>query len=328
MTAERSRWLKIGTYNCPVSPLFHTLGPVSMVDKNSSDDSREAATCESDTPAEDRPTEPPGSHSDWKEWLQSLRTRLREQLTVWPEQVGERLDLVDLDASTDVPEGGDVLLYVHGYLGEGRVDGMNASGANQAAALRKAIIDEVEEGEDVPTVVAGTWNSSALWSTATKRAVEAGRALASWIESNADQYDRLVLVGHSLGGRLVLTSLSGLEQATVDSVGLLGAAVDTTALRTDYRSGIEKAVADQVYNYHSANDHIVCNLYRFRENHDGIGCTGALSSDESHGSGGALPQNYVDVDVSDTVHRHMDYFKPVSNTAVGNCIPQLVAHQF
>lgn len=300
-----------------------------MVDEEATDERpQKTPPHDSENQRGNPPAEPPSPHTDWKGWLGALRKRLQEQVAVWPEQIDQRLDLVTLERSRHLPDDGDILIYVHGYLGEGRLEGINASGANQAAALQQALADEFEETRgSPPTVVAGMWDSSALWPTATKRAVMAGRTLADWIDANADRYDRLTLVGHSLGGRVAFITLGYLEQAAVDSVGLLGAAVNSAAVRTDYRWGIESRVTDGVYNYHSVNDRVVCNLYSFRERHDAIGCTGTVLPDESESVEGTLPQNYLDIDVSKTVHRHMDYFKPVSNTAVGNCLSQLVSNQ-
>ncbi len=300
-----------------------------MTEKNTSEDTTQETTTAKSPHSMNHPeSEPPRQYSDWETWIDTLRVRLEEQLTIWPEQVQERLNLVNPAASTAVPTQGDVLVYIHGYLGEGRVGSLNVSGANQAAALRQALTDEFEDGREPPTVVAGMWNSSASWPTATRRAEQVGRTLADWLTANGDQYDRLTLVGHSLGGRVALIALSCLDRATVDSVGLLGAAVGSTAVRSSYRHGIETAVDGHVYNYHSVNDFIVCNLYNFREGDDGIGCMGAFLTRDSSGARTPLPTNYVDVDVSKTVHRHLDYFKPVSTTVAGNCLPQLVANQF
>ena len=300
-----------------------------MVEENIPDTgSVKAGTRDSKHDSERQPRKRPIPYPDWDGWLEALRGRLNEQLAVWPEAVDERLDLVNLENSEDVPAEGDVLVYVHGYLGEGRLDGIQTSGANQAAALREALSNEFEERSgSPPTVIAGMWNSSTAWPRAMRRAVMAGRTLARWVETHVDKYDSLTLVGHSLGGRVALITLRNLVKSKVTSAGLLGAAVSPSAVRGDYRPGIERGVEERVYNYHSVNDLVVCNLYSFLEGHDGIGCMGALVPDGSHNSGASLPEKYVDVDVSETVHQHMDYFKPTSDTEAGNCVTQLVENQ-
>lgn len=263
---------------------------------------------------------------DWTALLAAFRTRVQEQIAVWPEKVDGTIDLVELSTSTAVPADGEIVVYVHGYLGEGRLDGINVSGENQAAALTQALADEYEwSTASPPTVVAATWNSSTIWPRATERAITAGTNLAKWLRTNADEYDRVILVGHSLGGRVALISLGHLDGVSVESVGLLGAAVQPEAVCTEYRRGIESAVEEGVFNYHSRNDAIVCRLYSFREGHDGIGCTGTVV--ENGSEIGELPTNYRDVDVSETVRRHMDYLKPLPETAAGNCVRELVERQ-
>lgn len=266
------------------------------------------------------------SPSDWEGLLEALRTRVQEQIAVWPEKVEETIDLVEMRTSDTVPVEDEILIYVHGYLGQGRLEGINISGANQAAALGQALVEECRQSPaSPPTVVAATWNSSTIWPRATKRAVAAGTHLSQWLTNNANVYDRVILVGHSLGGRVVLNSLGHLDDGIVDSVGLLGAAVQPEAVCGQYRPGIEAAVDGGVFNYHSRNDAIVCRLYSFREGSDGIGCNGTVAED---GTGiGDLPGNYRDVDVSETVRRHMDYFKPLPETAAGNCVRELVERQ-
>lgn len=262
----------------------------------------------------------------WDAWLDALRTRVQEQIAVWPESVTETIDLVDRRTSSDVPADGDILVYVHGYLGEGRLRGMNISGTHQAAALGQALDDEFESVDtSPPTVVAATWNSSTTWPRATRRAVAAGETLAQWVKTNADSYDRVTVVGHSLGSRVVLTALARLDRAVVDSVGLLGAAVSPEAVCTEFRNGIESAVDGWVYNYHSRNDSVICRLYSFRERSPGVGCTG--TGPASGAEMEPVPTNYADVDVSESVHRHMDYFKPRFEAEVGNCVGELVERQ-
>lgn len=291
-------------------------------DTSTDEDSQGVASghsSDSQSPTETRHS----STAGWRAWLDALRTRLQEQIAVWPEKVAATIDLVDGSSSSAVPDDDDILIYVHGYLGEGRLTGVNISGAHQAGALRQALADEFE-GVDTssPTVVTATWNSSTTWPRATNRAVTAGENLAQWVKTNADDYARLTIVGHSLGGRVVLTALTHTEEVLVESAGLLGAAVSPKAVCTEYRNGIESAVDEGVFNYHSQNDAMVCQLYSFREGSDGIGCTGTVTDTEER-----VPANYVDVDVSETVHRHLDYFKPLPETADGNCIPELAERQ-
>lgn len=262
-------------------------------------------------------------------WKNRLTERIREQLAVWPKKVTETIHLTDqgFELSTDVPNGGTILLFVHGFLGEGRLD-VNVSGAHQAAALRAALTNEFETRADTPpTVVAVMWHSSTTWLRAKEHADVAGVSLASWLSEHGDEYDSITVVGHSLGARVSLTALAELDTPTVDSVGLLGAAVDPGTVCAEYRHGIESTVDSGVYNYHSTNDAIVCRVYRLGEGSSGLGCRGADFGDEEKSTDSELPRNYTDIDVSVHVQRHMDYFKPHDNTVAGNCVDEIVGNQ-
>lgn len=266
------------------------------------------------------------SRTDWESLIDAFRTRLQERIAIWPEKVSETIDLVDGTPSPDVPEDREILIYVHGYLSQGRIEGMNISGANQAAALRQSLANEYQgTTASPPAVVAGMWNSSTTWPRATKRAVAAGKTLAAWVTENAETYDRITLLGHSLGGRVVLIALNHLEEVTVDSAGVLGAAVLPKSVYTEYRPGIESGVENGVFNYYSRNDDMVCRLYGIRAGQKGIGCNGTRMEAET--GMGALPAKYVDVDVSERVHRHVDYYIPQAETAVSNCVREIVDRQ-
>lgn len=262
-------------------------------------------------------------------WREAFTESLREQLAVWPEKVTETIDLADREPepSGDVPAGGDILLFVHGFLGEGRLN-IDVSGANQAAALRAALADELDGRVDsLPTVVAGMWNSSTRWSRAKANADSAGLSLASWMRAHGDNYDSVTVLGYSLGARVALKAINDLDGATVDSVGLLGAAVPPESVCSEYRWGIESAVDGGVYNYHSTNDTIVCSVYRVPEGHSALGCRGAACAGGAATTRDAVPEPYSDVGVSETVHRHMDYFRPREVTAAGNCVSEIVDNQ-
>lgn len=255
-------------------------------------------------------------------WSRALTERILQRLTLWPEAVTETIDLGNWEAepSPTVPEAGRIVVYVHGFLGEGRVEAASVGGANQAAALRAGLAEEFADRTDSPpTVVAGMWNSSTTWARAKVRADSAGATMATWLQANAGNFESVTLLGHSLGGRVALSTLRDLDGTTVDSVGLLGAAVDPDRLTTGYREGIERSVDGGVFNYHSRDDAIVCYFYGAVEGHSGLGCTGATATiGGSHD--GRLPRNYTDVDVSGQVRGHMDYLLPVAETKGGNCL--------
>ncbi len=247
----------------------------------------------------------------------------------WPAATDKRIELSDdePEATDGVPQEGDVVLYIHGLFGDDLLDSVDINGANQAAALAEALS---EEGLDRPTI-AGMWNSSTTWSVAKWRADDAATTLASWLEENRDNYDSLTLIAHSLGARVTLGALSELKASavTVSSVGLLGGAVNPDSICEEYKDGIEESVSGTVYNYHSEDDGIVCNLYAIRELTSAVGCGGADCSGGWFSTGSDLPENYEDVDLSGEVTAHCDFFKSEAvGPETGNAVEELVERQF
>jgi len=266
-------------------------------------------------------------------WLGSTSAgkRLRRELTDWPEALDAQLDVSgDTAVASDaVPESGGVVFYIHGFLGEGRLDSLPRSGAHQAAALQAALREVYEDRpNDAPPVVAVMWDSSTEWFRAQHRTQAAGETFAGWLDDHRDRYDSVTVVGHSLGGRVALWTLAALQDATVDELALLGAAVAPDAVCKRFRDPIETRVRGTVCNYHSENDRAVCSLYRLTERSPGIGCRG---SDCGRGSldSDRRPENYVDVDVSDRVPGHRDYYQPRGTEyGHGSCVDLLVDRQF
>lgn len=261
----------------------------------------------------------------------SAGKRLRQELTDWPETLDAQLDVTgDTAVASDaVPQSGEVVFYIHGFLGEGRLESVPLSGAHQGAALQAAL-EEVYEGrpDDPPPVVAVVWGSSTEWFRAQRRTETAGETFARWLDEHRDRYDSVTIVGHSLGGRVALWTLAALEDATVDEVALLGAAVAPDAVCKQFREPIETRVTGTVCNYHSENDRAVCSLYRITERAPGIGCHGSDCGREPFDSD-RRPANYVDVDVSDRVPGHRDYYQPRgAEYGRGTCVDLLVERQF
>jgi|GEM_PF-4105591 len=247
----------------------------------------------------------------------------------WPGATDKRIELSDNEPITtdEIPESGDIVLYVHGLFGDDLLDSVDINGANQAAALDDALS---EQGVEQPTIAA-MWNSSTTWSVAKWRADDAGETLAAWLEANRENYDSVTLVAHSLGTRVTLVALSELAETdiTVDSVGLLGGAVDPDTICDNYKDGIEASVSGPVYNYHSEDDGIVCNIYAIREFTSAVGCGGADCSGGWFSTGSDRPENYEDVDLTGEVTGHCDFFK--SNAVgpeTGNAVDELVDRQF
>lgn len=250
-------------------------------------------------------------------------------LVDWPPELGTRIDVAgnQPDESGTVPHSGDLVVFVPGWLNEDVIDAIDINGSHLANALDEALRDEGYTGK---TVVA-MWDSMTLWSLAKSRADDAGKTLATWLDWNAMDYDSVTLVAHSLGARVTLKALNELQWESVDSVALLGGAVDPDAVCEDYEAGIEDFVDHEVYNYHSEDDGTVCNLYAIRELESAIGCSGS----ECDGSGwqwwrdeSEPPANFENVDVTGRVEGHCGYLKPAAMDNQGeNCIDDVVDNQ-
>ena len=240
----------------------------------------------------------------------------------WPDARAEypEIDLTDGNPTAsnvdDLADGDadEVVVFVHGWLGR-------ETSTDQAYTLEQAL----EETEYDGAVVAATWAADTYnyW-RAESETETAGQRLASWL--TADRIDleetTVRLVGHSLGGRLCLETLAALEdEATVDSVALVGTAADDDSVCTDgeFAYGVATG-ADAVYNYHSENDDSVCYGYDVQSLSSGLGCGGAdCSGGWITADSGATPDNYTDVDVTDLVDDHCEYVKPEAG-----CVPRIV----
>ncbi|NMO00340.1 DUF726 domain-containing protein [Gordonia sp. TBRC 11910] len=139
------------------------------------------------------------------------------------------------------------------------------------------------------------------WHTAKVRADRTGVALAGLIaRTDAKEY---VLIGHSLGARVMVTAAETLKTdkkaPKIEAIHLLGAAVGQNR---SWRQ-LKDAVKTQVFNYHSANDAVLKYLY-----------TAAMGGSVAIGRKGigAPYENLVDCDVSDEVGGHSEYFRKVT----------------
>lgn len=244
----------------------------------------------------------------------------------WPDDIDARIDVDGAAPAPNgaMPESGDLLLFIHGWLSEDIFDSIPVDGANQAAAFEQAL-DELDfEG----TTAAVMYDSTTLWGLAKHNADSAAETLAAWLEENAHNYDSIHLAGHSLGTRVALQTLANLESTTVTSTALLGGAVDPDTICSEYKQAIETGVEERVYSYHTDDDAMVCTLYAIREFTSGVGCTGADCSGGWFSDGGELPSNYEDVDLTGTTEGHCNYYKPESMDFDGeSAVPEIARRQ-
>ncbi len=135
------------------------------------------------------------------------------------------------------------------------------------------------------------------WHVARKRADKTGDALADILYRT--ETDKFILVGHSLGARVmaatasVLGTRSGLPR--LESVHLLGAAIGADG---DWHT-LNASVADRVWNYHSSNDQVLRKIYRVAQGgQKAAGVVGITST----------LRNIKNVDLSKSVLGHDGYF--------------------
>jgi len=144
------------------------------------------------------------------------------------------------------------------------------------------------------------------WTVAVNRANKTAMTLAAIIQRS--NLESVVLVGHSLGGRVMLnlaTALAGAagtdNEVRVEAVHLLGAAIgqDTTW------DSAGEALSGVVHNYHSQNDRVLGYLY-----------PAAMGGRKAIGFEGLDASFAVNHDVSEAVKSHSAYYENVELISV------------
>lgn len=207
----------------------------------------------------------------------------------WQPDIAE-VDLRDGVPDVDVaPQGeAEVVFNVHGYSG-------SSASRSQTRTLRATL----EGLEYETTAVAVTWDDSGGPISALSGARDAGDRFAAWLDDYlADNPSTDVRVlGHSMGGIVTMETLAGIDgHFRIENADQIGSYVSDDAVCESgrfYQPIVDSCVA--AYNYHSSNDRIA------RLGSDGAECV------DWFGSGGTLPDNYEDVDVSEYVGSHLSY---------------------
>lgn len=139
------------------------------------------------------------------------------------------------------------------------------------------------------------------WTVAVNRANKTAMALAAIVQRS--NLESVVLVGHSLGGRVMLnlaTALAGAagteNEVQVEAVHLLGAAIGQDA-KWD---SLGEALSGVVHNYHSYNDWVLGYLY-----------PAAMGGRKAIGFEGLDASFAVNHDVSEAVKSHSAYYENV-----------------
>jgi hypothetical protein len=138
------------------------------------------------------------------------------------------------------------------------------------------------------------------WHTAVHRANRTGTALAALL--GRTEQDEFILVGHSLGGRVMATAASAMAgfgaAPKIRDIHLVGAAI---SVGREWRP-LSEAVTGTVHNYCSQNDPILRRLYRTAQlGQHAVGEVGFNTS---------FP-NIVDHDVSTQVSDHSRYYDAI-----------------
>jgi hypothetical protein len=139
------------------------------------------------------------------------------------------------------------------------------------------------------------------WNVAKNRADKTGVVLADLLaRTNLDSY---VLVGHSLGARVMVVAAQTLgtkdDGPRVEAAHLTGAAIGA---KSDWDT-LTKGVDDAIYNYHSTNDNVLKYLYSVAA--PGRKAAGLVGFNPS-------PSKLKNIDVSAQVERHSDYYTEVT----------------
>ena len=145
-----------------------------------------------------------------------------------------------------------------------------------------------------PVAVAELWNRNPFAESA-KRAVETGKFLAYYIKNRALGNIAVSLIGFSLGGRMVasvLTELQNEPEIYIQDAILIGGAVSNKAEKWRLR---RKAVAGRLINVMSKNDEVLQKLYT------------TAKFESAAGANPILVEGVENFDASEYVQGHSDH---------------------
>ncbi|WP_226479529.1 alpha/beta hydrolase [Natrinema amylolyticum] len=189
---------------------------------------------------------------------------------------------------TDAPQDEtEVVFKIHGYT--------SSSASVERAATFRETARTVGYDESVTAV---TWDDSGLPTTAVQSARDTGQLFAAWLAdyTDANPSTTIRILGHSMGGIVQMETLAAIDGeftvATADGIGSFEAS-DAPCEDGPFFDAIQ-ASADAVHNYYSTNDGVA------RLGSGPADCGGWFSD-------GTTPDNYIDVDVSDSVSDHSAY---------------------
>ena len=195
------------------------------------------------------------------------------------------LDLRDgVPGVTDAPQDEDEVIFnVHGYSA-------SSVSVSEAATLQ----DTLRDLDNQETVTAVTWDDSGGAIAATGNARSQGGVFADWMDQYLDENPGTTvrILGHSMGGIVTFEFLSSANgRFTTANADVIGSyeEMDAPCEGSEFHDAIDDA-SESTNNYYSTNDGIA-----------------RLGSGPADCSSGDLPDNYSDVDVSDSVGGHVSY---------------------
>lgn len=195
------------------------------------------------------------------------------------------------------PQGPDELVvFTHGW---------NTSSVDEAQNIAYTGEDVLNANGYGHPVVACRWPSDTDWETAKRNADDAGQELAKWARGYQQDYDTTIrLIGHSLGVRVITVAVEELNKygRVFPSVTLLGGAIDDAPSMEGTWGGDIEAASGQYTNYFSENDEVLDGYYQTYEWDESVGESGLEP-------GTTPPENYTDVDETQDVGHHCDYFR-------------------
>lgn len=201
------------------------------------------------------------------------------------------------DPDTDaIPFGVDELvIHCGGYGTSSRTWDPRSQAATMAEALA------TDAAVDAPVVAYDYDLAGSYWSA--RSVVETyGRELAAWIDTYLDHSPEtdVRLLGHSLGGQVVVHCLDALEE-TVTSAGILvaGVAADEVTRGGRWYDAIASS-CEQFNNYYKTDDRVALSWAV-------VELAAPLGRNPADGT---PPPNYTDHDVTDDVALHVSAFKP------------------
>jgi hypothetical protein len=249
----------------------------------------------------------------------------------------------------------EVTIFVHGW--------------NNNETKAKERLDRVkmalEENNYTNPLIGFSWKSDTEWNAAKSIAKWNGPMLANFTATLVDKCKtaqsqgeefKIRLIAHSLGARVVLSSLDSLQKnptwsennSNITSVDFLGAAVDDEeiskypgevlydltnwgTLKSDYGKAIEEEVisfnnyfnpSDKVLGPNSTFPHTPFQIYPSFEGDMALGFNGSQSHPEI-----TLPKNYVQVNITDEIKNISDADGMVGED-LGLCFPGGESFQF